>query len=66
MPLSDESAVDINPLTPPPAPLPMPARQMRTVGSLLISAMSGVALLGPAPLAQRAVVPAVENSPQPH
>jgi hypothetical protein len=57
----NESADDSPALTPVPAPMAMPAREMRTVGGLMISAMSGLAALAPASIPQRAAVPAVEN-----
>lgn len=65
MPKSDESAVDAASLTPPPAPIPMPVRQMRTVGSMMVSAMSGFSLLGPAPMHHRAMVSAMDTKQLP-
>ena len=59
----DESSVDVTSLTPAPAPMAMPARELRTVGGLMISAMSGIGSLAPASMPQRAVVRAVENNP---
>ncbi|WPZ32621.1 hypothetical protein T8K17_15380 [Thalassobaculum sp. OXR-137] len=57
------SALDdaANPLTPPPAPMPMPAREVRTVGGLMITAMSGFRPFAPAALPQHAVATAVET-----
>lgn len=57
---------DASDLTPAPAPMRMPAREMRTVGGLMISAMTGLAALVPASsLTPRAVVPAIENKSTP-
>ena len=58
----DETAADTDSLTPAPAPLAMPARELRTVGGLMISAMSGFGAFAPAALPQRAAAPAVDNA----
>lgn len=53
----DENGVDETPLTPPPAPRPMPIRRTRTVGSMVIDTLSGLALTGPASLQGPAAAP---------
>ena len=68
--LFNEGTDDASALTPAPAPMPMPSRELRTVGGLVISAMSGLSALAPSALpasslAQRAVMPAVENKSTP-
>ncbi|SDG34161.1 MULTISPECIES: hypothetical protein [Thalassobaculum] len=73
--LFNEGTDDASALTPAPAPMPMPSRELRTVGGLMISAMSGLSALAPSALApsalpasslaQRAVMPAVENKSTP-